>query len=275
MDIFSNLQVAGECLLDKARTENFRKAIEREVKIGDIVLDGGTGSGILALFAARAGAKKVYAVEVAPDLYEMAIRNVRANSYENVIDVINADMKELNIPDQIDVFVCEMLDTGLIAEQQCQAVNNLHNRGVISSNTKVIPGKVFAYLEIVNYDFSFYGFDMPFIIQARNFGVIQKIKKKFTKPQLYSTFDFSSVSSTEVQSRLKSRVSNSGKANAVVLTTSIELFENNLLSGTTDMNMPVIIPIEEVSVSRGQVLDLSISYKCGLGFNQVKIDIRP
>ncbi len=63
LELYSPILYIDECLLDVERTEAFGKAIERTVKKGDTVLDAGTGSGILALMATRAGAKKVYAVE--------------------------------------------------------------------------------------------------------------------------------------------------------------------------------------------------------------------
>lgn len=45
---------------------------------GQVVLDVGTGSGVLALFAAKAGARKVYAVE-ATDMAKQARTVIKAN----------------------------------------------------------------------------------------------------------------------------------------------------------------------------------------------------
>lgn len=51
-----------------------------------IVLDIGTGTGILAVFCAQAGAKTVYAVE-ASDTYKIAEEIAKENGFENVIKV--------------------------------------------------------------------------------------------------------------------------------------------------------------------------------------------
>ena len=58
--IWSNTDYPYECLKDRERTEAFRDALRSVVQTGDVVVDGGSGTGILALFAAEAGAKKVY-----------------------------------------------------------------------------------------------------------------------------------------------------------------------------------------------------------------------
>ena len=52
----------------------------------------GTGSGILAIWAAQAGAKKVYAVE-ATYMATHARKLIKANGLENVIEVIQSTVE--------------------------------------------------------------------------------------------------------------------------------------------------------------------------------------
>jgi predicted RNA methylase len=61
--MYAEFEVHRTMIRDRVRTEAFRRAIDSVVHPGDIVLDAGAGSGILSVFAAQAGAARVYAVE--------------------------------------------------------------------------------------------------------------------------------------------------------------------------------------------------------------------
>lgn len=61
MDVM--LREFGRYAVDAHRTDLFARAIAESVRPGDIVVDLGTGFGLLALLAARAGASRVYAIE--------------------------------------------------------------------------------------------------------------------------------------------------------------------------------------------------------------------
>lgn len=63
------------------------------------VLDVGTGSGILAIWSAQAGARKVYAVE-ATKMAEHARDLVKANNLEHVVEVIEGSMEDITLPEK-------------------------------------------------------------------------------------------------------------------------------------------------------------------------------
>ena len=71
--------------------------LEEVVKSGETVADIGTGSGILAIVAAKLGAQKIYAVDLDKKAAEIAEENCRHNSVEDIIDVKQMDrFSELN-----------------------------------------------------------------------------------------------------------------------------------------------------------------------------------
>lgn len=64
-DSYSHFNIHEEMIKDKVRTEAYQRAIEGNKNCfkGKVVLDIGCGTGILSLFAARAGAKMVIGVD--------------------------------------------------------------------------------------------------------------------------------------------------------------------------------------------------------------------
>ena len=88
---------------DKVRTSTYADFILTNPVLfdGAVVLDVGCGTGILSMFAARSGAKRVIAVD-ASDIADKARRIVEANDFSDVITVIKGKVEEITLPDGID-----------------------------------------------------------------------------------------------------------------------------------------------------------------------------
>jgi hypothetical protein len=60
---YAGIEVHRRMLMDDMRTDIYKAALHAVVRPGDVVIDAGSGSGVLATMAAMAGARKVYAIE--------------------------------------------------------------------------------------------------------------------------------------------------------------------------------------------------------------------
>src|SRR5262249_7610926 len=104
---------------DFRRMDAFERAIRRLVRPGDVVLDLGTGTGILAMLCARAGAARVHAVESMP--ISAPARRLRArNGLADRVVIHEADITRMDPVEPVDLVVsdflgCFLVDDGMMA----------------------------------------------------------------------------------------------------------------------------------------------------------------
>ncbi|XP_031571000.1 protein arginine N-methyltransferase 9-like [Actinia tenebrosa] len=108
-------------LNDRKRNLAYKEAIKRAIARGyDTVLDIGSGTGILSMFAVEEGAKKVYACELSKTMYEVSIDVLRANQMLDSIHLINKKSTEMSVgkdlPSHVTLVVTETMDCGLLGE---------------------------------------------------------------------------------------------------------------------------------------------------------------
>jgi protein arginine N-methyltransferase 7 len=129
-------------LNDHARNAFYRDALKAHVRPDDIVLEIGTGSGLLAMLAAKAGAKHVYAVEANKHMAQLARQLIAGNGLSERITVINALSTDVRVgvqlPARADVLVSEILGTLLLGENALQYVADARRR-LLKPNARLIP----------------------------------------------------------------------------------------------------------------------------------------
>lgn len=97
----------GVMISDRVRTGSYAKALEAAVQPGSVVLDIGTGPGILALLACKFGARKVYAVEP-DDVIEVGRDLARKNGFADRIEFIQDFSTRIELPEPADVLVADI-----------------------------------------------------------------------------------------------------------------------------------------------------------------------
>jgi protein arginine N-methyltransferase 1 len=127
-------------LKDKLRLSAYRQAIFKAVRRGDVVVDIGTGTGILAFLAVQAGAKKVYAIEYG-SIIDVARKMAADNGYSDRICFTQGTAGEVDIPERADVIVTETIGSFGIDEGIMDLVLDARKR-FLKPGGIIVPQKV-------------------------------------------------------------------------------------------------------------------------------------
>ena len=197
---YSTFYIHEEMLKDKIRTGSYEKAImnNKEIFKDKIVLDIGSGTGILAIFACFAGAKHVYAIEFA-DIADYAKEIIKINNLQNQITIFKKKVEEVELPcDKVDIIISEWMGYFLLYESMLDTVLYARNKW-LKKNGILMPDRAKLYLcgledqnykytkinsweNVFDFDFSFLkgaAISEPLIDVCNKKNVISTVKKIF------------------------------------------------------------------------------------------------
>ncbi|KAG5521632.1 hypothetical protein RHGRI_034006 [Rhododendron griersonianum] len=126
---YAHLGIHEEMIKDRVRTETYRAAImhHQQSIAGKVVLDVGCGTGILSIFCAQAGAKRVYAVD-ASDIAVQANEVVRANKLSDTVIVLHGRIEDVEINEEVDVIISEWMGYMLLYESMLGSIITARDR---------------------------------------------------------------------------------------------------------------------------------------------------
>ena len=135
-----------EMLQDGVRTEAYLKAIREVVQPGDRVLDFGCGTGVLSIFAERAGASKVYALDRSRML--TAARLIFEENHCTHIEPVFGEGAAVELPSQVDVIISEWMGHFLFAERMLEPLIRLRDK-YLRPGGRMIPERCSLHAALV------------------------------------------------------------------------------------------------------------------------------
>jgi predicted RNA methylase len=273
LKIWSDVEYVYRCLADQQRTLAFREAIRANVIPGDVVLDLGTGSGIMALFAAEADARKIYAVEIGEYLARAAAQTFAQSKYVERFTLLRTNACDLSLQDieSPDVVICEMITTGLISEMQGPVINCLKRSKVIGPRTKIIPPMLHTDLTLVSADLKIYQHALAFPFFLDYFTrELPRGCEPLSSVRRVHTVKFQEAFNGDIEIVEEVQASKAGTLNGIRLGSTTEFLDGSTLGTCISYCQPVILPLKEVHLSEGAIVKVYLKYQMGGGFDSLE-----
>jgi protein arginine N-methyltransferase 1 len=210
----------------RVRVGSYRRALERVVKPGAVIVDIGTGTGLFAVFACQLGARKVFAIENG-EIIELARQIAKDNGCAERIEFIRELSTRVELPTRADVVVADIHGTLPVYGGSLAALIDARKRFLAPGGAMVprleriwtaaikLPRALYAE-EVDVWRDAYWGVDLS---AGRRFGtdsefkVTLRPKQLVTQPGCVATLDYQKLESPSISSALTLRASRNGYPN--------------------------------------------------------------
>ncbi|KAK7091443.1 hypothetical protein V1264_009123 [Littorina saxatilis] len=214
---YTDLKVHEVMLKDWPRNGAYRRFFEENAHLvqDKVIMDVGAGTGILSLFAASVGARKVYAIE-ASNMAHLCREIVQQNGLADKIEVIHSAVEDVDLGPgvKVDMIVSEWMGFYLLHESMLDSVIAARDK-FLADDGIMVPSAARIYLAPVNMEhfleekFDFWtnvcGFDFSAAIPHVHQKLLQEPltaeideRQVVTAPQILREFDLRTVTVSEV-----------------------------------------------------------------------------
>jgi type I protein arginine methyltransferase len=130
---------------DELRMRAYRQAIGETVRPGDVVVDLGTGTGVLARWTIEAGAARAYGVERDPALLARAVAAADAEGMGSRFVPVDGLSFDVTLPEPADLIVSEILGNLVDNEDCCRILDDAVRR-FLAPGGRLLPRRAERYL---------------------------------------------------------------------------------------------------------------------------------
>lgn len=266
---------------DEERNLAYDLALKRAMRPGDLVLEIGTGSGIVSMMAARAGAGHVVTCEVLPTIADAARDIISANGYGDKITVITKKSTQLklgtDLPEKADLFVSELVNVGMLAPNMLPVIRHAREN-LVKPEGRVVPEAAIVYGALLQCDHlarinpvkEIAGFDMSQMDRFRSpgyavFDMASDPHRRLSDRFIALNFDFR-IDMKEMDShRLIVPVTESGLCHGVAFWFDLHMFEDIVYRSdsqarTNHWKQAVHFFAAPIAVHPGDHLTLAVGY---------------
>ncbi len=219
------LHYHASLLADDDRVDRFREAVHEVVRPGDVVVDVGTGTGLLAYFACQAGAARVFAIEEGP-VVDLAREIAMVNRFEGRVEFFDDRSYRVELPERADVLISETLWNFGVGEGMIGALADARRR-FLKPGARSMPCGVELHVAAVQAD--------------RVYALLHD------RPRDRDGLDFSSIRHCQVNSVQMPHLHSDDFLAAPALLFSTELDE----SAATDFDARVTVTVDRPGVLHG------------------------
>ena len=179
-DSYGHYAIHEEMLKDEVRTSTYMKSIEWNQHLfrDKVVMDVGCGTGILSMFAAKAGAKCVIAIDCS-SIVDSARKIIEENNMSSKIVVLQSKIEEIDkLPHdfkEVDIIISEWMGYCLFYESMLDTVIYARDRWLKKKSGLLFPDRARLYMTAIedrayknrkiNFWDDVYGFKMSCIKQ--------------------------------------------------------------------------------------------------------------